>query len=181
MALYLPAVLPEFSSSLQPQAEGVSWTAGKRGPFTSLAWIVLYHFTFINSGLVGVSHASVSLWGYSLSCGIPIELIIQISYIQFDCIQIGILQIMVYGVVTKTILELAEKSTVWESIIKIPFVDNQNSLLDISLAATRRPRWLDFERDSSKMTSKIVPSEKFSPNLTELRHRIALSLFQNSY
>ncbi len=46
---------------------------------------------------------------------------------------------------------------------------------------TRRPRWLDFERDSSKMTSKIAPSEKFLPNLTELRHRIALSLFQNSH
>jgi hypothetical protein len=33
----------------------------------------------------------------------------------------------------------------------------------------------------AKMTSKIAPSEKFSQNLTELRHRIALSLFQNSY
>ncbi len=47
--------------------------------------------------------------------------------------------------------------------------------------ASRRPRWLNFERDSSKMTSKIAPSEKFLPNLTELCHRIALSLFQNSY
>ncbi len=46
---------------------------------------------------------------------------------------------------------------------------------------TRRPRWLNFEHDSSKMTSKIAPSEKFLPNLTESRHRIVLSLFQNSY
>ena len=93
------------------------------------------YFTFINFELVGVSHASISFGGYSLSCGISIELIIQISYIQFDCIQIGILQIMVYGVVTKTILELAEKSTVWESTNKIHISDYQNSLLDISLAA----------------------------------------------
>ncbi len=50
-----------------------------------------------------------------------------------------------------------------------------------SLNHTGRPRWLDFERNSSKMTSKIAPSEKFLPNLTESRHRIALSLFQNSY
>ncbi len=57
------------------------------------------------------------------------------SYIQFDCIQIGILQIMDYGSVTKTILELAEKSTVWESTNKIHISDYQNSLLDISLAA----------------------------------------------
>ena len=46
---------------------------------------------------------------------------------------------------------------------------------------TWRPRWFDFEHNSSKMTSKVAPSEKFLPNLTELRHRIALSLFQNSY
>ncbi len=44
-----------------------------------------------------------------------------------------------------------------------------------------RPRWLDFERDSSKMTSKIAPSEKFLQNITELRHRIAPSLFQDYY
>jgi hypothetical protein len=42
---------------------------------------------------------------------------------------------MDYGSVTKTILELVEKSTVWESTIKILVADNQNSLLDISLAA----------------------------------------------
>jgi hypothetical protein len=70
-----------------------------------------------------------------LSCSILIKLIIQISYIQFDCIQIGIVQITDYGSVTKSILELAEKFTVWESTIKIPISDNQNSLLDISLAA----------------------------------------------
>jgi hypothetical protein len=45
----------------------------------------------------------------------------------------------------------------------------------------RQPKWLDSERDSRKMTSKIAPSEKFSPNLTESHHRIALSLFQNYY
>jgi hypothetical protein len=46
---------------------------------------------------------------------------------------------MDYGSVTKSILELAEKSTVWESTIKIPIADNQNSILDISLAA--RGEW----------------------------------------
>jgi hypothetical protein len=94
-----------------------------------------FHFTFINFKLVGVLHASVSLWGYSLSCGIPIELIIQIRYIQFDCIQIGIIQIMYYGSFTKSILELAQMSTVWESTNKILIAGNKDSLLDISLAA----------------------------------------------
>ena len=46
------------------------------------------HFTFINFERVGVLHASVSLWGYSLSCGIPIELIIQISYIQIELLKV---------------------------------------------------------------------------------------------
>jgi hypothetical protein len=91
------------------------------------------HFTLINFEHVGV--LPVSLLGYSLSCGIPIELIIQISYLQIDCIQIGIIQIMDYGSLTKFLLELAEKSTVWESTIKIPIADNEDSLLDISLAA----------------------------------------------
>ncbi len=135
VTLHFPAFLPEFSSSLQHHAEVVSWTAGQRGPFISLTWIVLYHFTFINFELVGVSHAYVSLWLYSLSCGIPIKLIIQTSYLQFVSIQIGILQIMDYGSVTKTILKLVEKSTVWKSTIKITIADNQNSFLDISLAA----------------------------------------------
>jgi hypothetical protein len=40
---------------------------------------------------------------------------------------------MDYGSVTKTILELTEKSTVWESTIKILILDNQNSLLDINV------------------------------------------------
>jgi hypothetical protein len=31
------------------------------------------------------------------------------------------------------------------------------------------------------MTSKIAPSERFLPNLTESHHRIALRLFQNYY
>jgi hypothetical protein len=62
VTLHFLVFLPEFSSSLQFHAEVVSGTAGKRAPFTSLAWIVLCHFTFINFELVGVSHASVSLW-----------------------------------------------------------------------------------------------------------------------
>ncbi len=42
---------------------------------------------------------------------------------------------MDYGSLTKSLLELAEKSTVWESTIKILIADNKDSLLDISLAA----------------------------------------------
>jgi hypothetical protein len=91
------------------------------------------HFTFINFEVVGV--LPVSLLGYSLSCGIPIELIIQICYVQINCIQIGIIQIMDYGSLTKSILELAEKSTVWESTSIIPIADNKDSLLDISSTA----------------------------------------------
>jgi hypothetical protein len=91
------------------------------------------HFTFIIFEHVGV--LLVSLLGYNLSCGIPVELTIQISYIQIDCIQIGIIQIMDYGSLTKSLLELAEKSTFWESTIKILIADNKDSLLDISLAA----------------------------------------------
>ncbi len=60
-------------------------------------------------------------------------------------------------------------------------VDCRHRLRTSEDVISRQPRWLDFERDSSKMTSKITPSEKFSPNLTELHHRIVLSLFQNSY
>jgi hypothetical protein len=62
VTLHSPAFLPKISLSLQRHAEVVSLTAGKRGPFASLAWIVLYHFTFINFEHVGVSHASISLW-----------------------------------------------------------------------------------------------------------------------
>jgi hypothetical protein len=40
-----------------------------------------------------------------------------------------------YGSVTKSILELTEKSTVWESTIKTPIAGNEDSLLDISSAA----------------------------------------------
>jgi hypothetical protein len=61
------------------------------------------------------------------------------SYVQFDCIQIGIIQIMDYGSVTKFILELVEKSTVWEFTIEISIADNRNSLLDIGLVA--RGEW----------------------------------------
>ncbi len=42
---------------------------------------------------------------------------------------------MDYGSVTKSVLKLVEKYTAWESTIKISIADNQNSLLDISLAA----------------------------------------------
>ncbi len=44
---------------------------------------------------------------------------------------------MDYGSLTKSLLKLAEKSTLWESTIKIPIADNKDSLLDISLAARR--------------------------------------------
>jgi hypothetical protein len=71
------------------------------------------HFTFINFEHVGV--LPVSLLVYSLSCGIPIELIIQISYIHIDCIQIDIIQIMDYGSLTKSLLEL-EKSLLFGGV-----------------------------------------------------------------
>ncbi len=47
-----------------------------------------------------------------------------------------------------------------------------------------RPRWLNFERDSSKIVLKIQPSEKFSPNIRiapQNRAQLAPSLFQNYY
>jgi hypothetical protein len=44
---------------------------------------------------------------------------------------------MDYGSVIKTILKLVDKSTFWESTIKIPIGDNQNSFLCISSAARR--------------------------------------------
>jgi hypothetical protein len=47
-------------------------------------WPQLYdHFTFINFEHVGVSPISLV---YSFSCGVPIKPIIQICYIQIDCI-----------------------------------------------------------------------------------------------
>jgi hypothetical protein len=123
------------------------------------------HFTFINFELVGVLHASVSLWGYSLSCGIPIELIIQITYIQIDCIQIGIIQIMDYGSLTKFLLELAEKSTVWESAIKISIDDKKDSLLDISTAA--RGGWSVTPDGATKQPTHYPPGScyMFDPDL----------------
>jgi hypothetical protein len=42
---------------------------------------------------------------------------------------------MDYRSVTNSILEVTKKSTFWESTIKFPIADNQNSLLDISLVA----------------------------------------------
>jgi hypothetical protein len=121
------------------------------------------HFTFINLELVGIS--SVSLWGYSLSVGIPIELIIKISYIQIDCIQIGIIQIMDYGSLTKSLLELAEKSTVWESTIKILIADYEDSLLDISSAG--RGGWLVTPDGVTKQPTHYPPGScyMFDPDL----------------
>jgi hypothetical protein len=60
--------------------------------------------------------------------------IIQIDVIQFACIPMGILKIMDYRSVTKTILKLVDKSTVWESTIQIP-IGNNGSCLDSSSAA----------------------------------------------
>jgi hypothetical protein len=121
------------------------------------------HFTFINFEHVGV--LPVSLLGYSLSCGIPIEVIIQISYIQIDCVQIGIIQIMDYGSLSKSLLELAEKSTVWESTIKIPIVDNKDSLLDISSAA--RGDWSVTPDGATKQPTHYPPGScyMFDPDL----------------
>ncbi len=68
-----------------------------------------------------------------------------------------------------------------KSIFTNIVLKNEQRICCGCLAITRRPRWLNFERDSSKMTSKIAPSKKFSPNITESRHRIAPSLFQNYY
>ncbi len=51
------------------------------------------------------------------------------------------------------------------------------TLLD---ARTRRPRWLDFQRDSWKMFPEIAPGRKFLLNFTESRHRIAPSFLENS-
>ncbi len=93
------------------------------------------HFTFINFEHIGVLCFARQFVGVRLTCGNPIELILQISYIQIDCIQIGIIQIMDYGSLNNSLLELAEKPTVWESTIKIPIADNKDSLLDISLAS----------------------------------------------
>jgi hypothetical protein len=145
VTLRLPAFLPEFSSSLQCHAEVVSWTAGERCHFTSIAWIVLSHFTFINFELVGVSHASISLWGYSLSCGIPIKLIIQISYIKFDCIQIGILQIIDYRSFTKSILELASLVCNQQCVMLFQWCKGPRQFLslskDISPLARKNTNW----------------------------------------
>jgi hypothetical protein len=100
-----------------------------------------------------------------LSCGIPIKLIIQISYIQFDFIQIGLVQIIDYESVTKTILKLAGKSTLWESTIKILIADNQNSLLDISLVA--RGEWSVTPDGTTKQPTHYPPGScyMFDPDL----------------
>jgi hypothetical protein len=45
---------------------------------------------------------------------------------------------MDYGSLAKLLLELAEKSTVWESTIEIQIADNKDSLLGIILAARGR-------------------------------------------
>jgi hypothetical protein len=107
----------------------------------------------------------VSLLGYSLSCGLPIELFIQICYVQIDCIQIGIIQIMDYGSLAKPLLELAEKSTVWESTIQILIADNKDSLLDISLAV--RGGWSVTPDGATKQPTHYPPGScyMFDPDL----------------
>ncbi len=67
--------------------------------------------------------------------------------------------------VTKSILELAEKSYVWESTIKILIADNQNFLLDISLAA--RGEWSDGPDGPTKQPTHYPPDScyMFDPDL----------------
>jgi hypothetical protein len=76
------------------------------------------------------------------------------------------IQIMDYGSVTKSILELVEKSNVWESTIKIPIADNQNSLLDISLAA--RGEWSVTPDGATKQPTHYPPGScyMFDPDLS---------------
>ena len=72
---------------------------------------------------------------------------------------------MDYGSVTKSILKLAEKSTVWESTIKILIADNQNSLLDISLVA--RGEWSVTPDGTTKQPTHYPPGSCyiFDPDL----------------
>ncbi len=116
------------------------------------------HFIFINFEHVGV--LPVTLLGYILSCSIPIILIIQINYIQIDCIQIGIIQIMDYGSLTKSLLELAEKSTVWDGSLQLKFQLLTTRILFLTLArhlgeAGQSPL---MERPSSQLTTLLVPA-----------------------
>ncbi len=109
VTLHFPAILPEFSSSFWRHAEVVSWTAGERGSFTFLTWIVL-SFQL---------HYFWACWCFARQF-VGVQFVLRhshwtdytISYIQIDCIQIGINQIMDYGSLNKSLLELAEKSTV---------------------------------------------------------------------
>jgi hypothetical protein len=114
------------------------------------------HFTFINFEHVGV--LPVSLLGYSLSCSIPIELIIQINYIQTDTIQIGIFQIMDYGSLTKSFLELAEKSTVWESTIKFGLLTTRILFLTLAWQLGEDGQSPLMEQQSSQLTTLLVPA-----------------------
>jgi hypothetical protein len=114
------------------------------------------HFTFINFEVVGA--LPVSLLGYSLSCGIPIELIIQISYIRIVCIQIGIIQIMDYRSLTKSLLELAEKSTVWESTIIIQLLTMRILFLTLAWQLGEDGQSPLMEQPSSQLTTLMVPA-----------------------
>jgi hypothetical protein len=72
---------------------------------------------------------------------------------------------MDYGSVTKSILKLAETSTVWESTIKIPIAVNQNSLLDTS--STARGQRSVTSDGATKQPSHYPPGScyMFDPDL----------------
>jgi hypothetical protein len=72
---------------------------------------------------------------------------------------------MDYGSVTMSILKLAEMSTIWESTIKIPIADNQNSLLDTS--STARGQWSVTPDGATKQPSHYPPGfcYMFDPDL----------------
>jgi hypothetical protein len=131
-----------------------SW--GER--FFHLPHLDCIHFTFINFERVGVLHASVSLWGYSLSCGIPIELIIQISYIQIECIQIGIIQIMDYGSLTKSLLELAESLLSGSLQLKLRLLTMRILFLTLAWQLGKDGQSPLMEQTSSQLTTLLVPA-----------------------
>jgi hypothetical protein len=72
---------------------------------------------------------------------------------------------MYYGSVTKSIFELAEKSPVWESTIKIPISGNEDCILDISLAA--RGEWSVTPDGATKQPTHYPPGScyMFDPDL----------------
>ena len=76
----------------------------------------------------------------------------------------GILKIMDYRSVTKTILKLVDKSTVWESTIQIP-IGNNESCLDSSSAA--RGGWSVTPDGVTKQPTHYPPGScyMFDPDL----------------